>query len=323
MVEHKVKGVRLPVFGAFLLLLLLSQLMDGAMAAHTRFVSSGGGGREPHYDRSITTFSSEGRLLQVEYGIEAASLRGSTAAAIRCDDGTLLLVVKSSSSSSTSTSTGNNNNNNNKVYRIDDHVFLVATGLVGDARFVADRLRRYCQSVRTNYGEAPTLHEVAEHAASWQHTLTRMEGARPLACTCIVVGVDPTSSTDAAGDDSQQGLGATRIFRTGPGGSLQEYRYCAAGKGQDQAMKALAVEMGKQHQQRTKSSKSTNDSNSKKDNQVAASTQPFVKAVLPSFDLKNDETVDVWTIRPELRRRGNLHATCFQGVTKNNLQQMD
>ena len=296
------KDPKLFALGALLAVAAVGLLKaECVQAAHsrTRFVASSRG-KEPTYDRSITTFSSEGRLLQVEYGMEA-SLRGSTAAAIQCDNDTLLLVVKSSP--------GNHkhSNSNNKVYRIDDHVFLVVAGLVGDARFMADQLRQFCQSVRANYGEAPTLRDVAEQAADWQHTLTRMEGARPLACTCIVVGVDPAASEDQ--------LGPTRIFRSGPGGSLEEYRYCAAGKGQDQVMKALAAEVEK----RKESSKTkTNDTN--------GSTQklaPFAKAAMNSFDLKNEETVDVWTIRPHLHRRGKMHATCFQGVTKTNIHQID
>ena len=316
-------------------LLLLSNnnccFVSAAHAARTRSVGSSS--REPHYDRSITTFNSEGRLLQVEYGMEAA-LRGSTVAALPCipttssDDGgnddedTVYLVIRSKASSAV---TSSSTSSLKKVYRIDEHVVLVAAGLVGDARFLVDQLRQYCQSARTNYAEAPTVRDVAAMAAEWQHTLTRMEGARPLATSCLIVGVDPTaaaslSSTTTSSRQLPPPKKRTRIFRTVPGGSMEEYRYCAIGQGQDHVMKALAVALELLEQTKKKQSSSKTKS-------------VLLKATLQSMDLKNDETVDVWRIRPHHGKNpqphpqpggntNNMEATCFQGVTLANLEQV-
>ena len=296
--------------------------VSAAHAAPTR--SAGSSSREPHYDRSITTFNSEGRLLQVEYGMEAA-LRGSTVAALSCipgsDDGddedAVYLVIQSKASSAITSSSSLK-----KVYRIDEHVVLVAAGLVGDARFLVTQLRQYCQSARKNYGEAPTVRDVATMAAEWQHTLTRMEGARPLAASCLIVGVDPTTATTSR-QQQQPPNKRTRIFRTGPGGSMEEYRYCAIGQGQNHVMKALSVAMELVEQTKKKQSSKPKD--------TAKPQSLLLKATLQSLDLKNDETVDVWRIRPKKNDGKNqqgggyynsMDATCFQGVTLANLDQV-
>ena len=282
-------------------------------AAHTRpkLVTSSAAAKEPHYDRSITTFNDEGRLLQVEYGMIAAQQQqGSTVAAVTChnDDNNantntqlLVLVVQSSSS----------------VVRIDDHVFMVATGLVGDARFVADRLRQYCQNARQAYGESPTLQDVAQHAAEWQHVLTRMDGARPLGCTCLIVGVDPTPSSYSSSSSSLSVLGPTRIFQTGPGGTMEEYRYCAMGKGSEGVLKALAAEMDKQQKQEQKESN--------KNKKLSCWIRTALQAINGKHSKNKDDDASpmtVWTIQPQLRARGNLRAICYRGVTEQNLDQI-
>ena len=50
------------------------------------------------YDRSVNTFSPEGRLFQVEYAIEAIKL-GSTAIGIKTSEGRVLAVEKRITSS--------------------------------------------------------------------------------------------------------------------------------------------------------------------------------------------------------------------------------
>ena len=127
-------------------------------AAHSRRRPAVRRAVEPRYDRSITTFSSDGCLQQVEYGMEAAH-RGDTVAAMATED--LVAIAVSSSQ------------NNNKVHRIDHHVLLVTTGLVGDGRALASALRTSCQQFRLSYGEPPTVAQVAKMAAKMQHDLRK------------------------------------------------------------------------------------------------------------------------------------------------------
>lgn len=111
----------------------------------------------PRYDRSITTFDQTGRLLQVEYGMEAAN-RGEAVVAV-WTEAKIYVFVRNSSSQ--------------KVHRLDENIFLFSAGLSGDARALASSLRSSSQQHRLSYGEAPTVEQAARHAASLQHQLTR------------------------------------------------------------------------------------------------------------------------------------------------------
>lgn len=264
---------------AFALTLLAAVLsVHGAHSrARTRFVSIR---KENNFDRTTTSFSAEGRLLQVEYGLEAAQ-RSSTAAVINlesqgdidCCEAILVIVRKW-----------------NNLYRLDERCWMLGTGLSGDARFMAQRLQEFCQESRKQYGEAPTIREVAQQAAGLQHQLTRRENYRPLGCSAMILGLDENSPH-------------THVYRTGPGGILEECRYGAAGKNQDKVMK----ELEKQYK---------DDNEEEKD--IRSRQARYVKAAIHSFDLAGEETVDVWTIQHDPQGTGKARATCFLKVDKQN-----
>ncbi|MGV8141178.1 MAG: archaeal proteasome endopeptidase complex subunit alpha, partial [Candidatus Woesearchaeota archaeon] len=78
------------------------------------------------YDRAITMFSPDGRLLQVEYAKKTVR-QGSTAIGIVCKDGVILvtdkrivdkLIVAESLE---------------KIWQADDHIAITAAGILSDA----------------------------------------------------------------------------------------------------------------------------------------------------------------------------------------------
>uniref|UniRef100_A0A915IFC8 Proteasome subunit alpha type n=1 Tax=Romanomermis culicivorax TaxID=13658 RepID=A0A915IFC8_ROMCU len=86
------------------------------------------------YDRGVNTFSPEGRLLQVEYALEAIKL-GSTALAIKTSEGVVLASEKRIPS------TLMVSDSMEKITKVADHVGCTASGLIGDSRILIEKAR--------------------------------------------------------------------------------------------------------------------------------------------------------------------------------------
>lgn len=198
-----------------LLTTIFASILGGVHSAHSRRRPGRRLDSGSRYDRSITTFDSDGRLRQVEYGMEASRRGDSVAAMVIQSKRMALLAVKSS----------------DKVHRIDAHILLVTAGLAGDGRALASALRASCQRFRLSFGEAPTVQEVAQMAADIQHELTTTAGARPLGCTAIVTGFDLSLQ--------QQEGQCPEIYQTEPGGILDQCLFCSAGNNRDSILTTL------------------------------------------------------------------------------------
>merc|ERR1712029_131774 len=83
------------------------------------------------YDRSVNTFSPEGRLFQVEYAIEAIKL-GSTAIGIQTSEGVVLAVEKRITSPLMIPSTIE------KIVEIDKHIGCAVSGLTADSKMLIE-----------------------------------------------------------------------------------------------------------------------------------------------------------------------------------------
>merc|ERR1712018_1054521 len=86
------------------------------------------------YDRSVNTFSPEGRLFQVEYAIEAIKL-GSTAIGIQTSEGVVLAAEKRI------TSTLMEPSSIEKIVEVDKHVAVAFSGLTADSKMLIERAR--------------------------------------------------------------------------------------------------------------------------------------------------------------------------------------
>jgi proteasome alpha subunit len=172
------------------------------------------------YDRAITVFSPDGRLYQVEYAREAVK-RGTTAVGIKAKDGVVLIVDKRVSSKLLEPSSIE------KIFKIDEHIGVASSGLVGDARALVDRARIECQINRVSYDERIEVEALAKKLCDHMQTLTQYGGIRPYGTALLIAGVSD---------------GECRLFETDPSGTLLEYKATGIGIGRPAAMKVFEEE---------------------------------------------------------------------------------
>ena len=172
------------------------------------------------YDRAITVFSPDGRLYQVEYAREAVK-RGTTAVGIKAQGGVVLIVDKRVSSKLLESSSIE------KIFKIDDHIGVASSGLVGDARALVDRARIECQINRVSYDDRIEVEALAKKLCDHMQTLTQYGGIRPYGTALLIAGVSD---------------GECRLFETDPSGTLLEYKATGIGIGRPAAMKVFEEE---------------------------------------------------------------------------------
>lgn len=157
------------------------------------------------YDRTIVVFSPDGRLFQVEYAREAVK-SGSTAVGVVYKDGVILAAQKKVSKLVKFT---------DKIFKIDDHIGLVATGIVADARILVDSARVKSQQSRLVYDEPASLYSIAKFLADRQQLYTQHAGVRPYGVSMLIGGITSESS----------------LYETDPSGLLVECFAKAVGRG--------------------------------------------------------------------------------------------
>jgi proteasome alpha subunit len=172
------------------------------------------------YDRAITVFSPDGRLYQVEYAREAVK-RGTTAVGIKCNDGLVLIVDKRVSSRLLEASSIE------KIFKIDEHIGVASSGLVGDARALVDRARVESQINRVTYDEKIDVETLAKKLCDHMQTYTQFGGARPYGTALLIAGISD---------------GELRLFETDPSGTLLEYKATGIGIGRNAVMKVFEEE---------------------------------------------------------------------------------
>ena len=171
------------------------------------------------YDRNVNTFSPDGRLLQVEYAIEAVKL-GSSAIAILCPEGVVFAVEKRLSSPLLIPSSVE------RVYAIDDHVGVVLAGYPADGRTMVDHMRVAAQNHRFSFGEPIGIRAVTESvcdlALSFGEGRRKREGqmSRPFGAALLVSGIEN---------------GKPFLFHTDPSGTYTQCRARAIGGGSEGA----------------------------------------------------------------------------------------
>lgn len=172
------------------------------------------------YDRAITMFSPDGRLLQVEYAKKTVR-QGSTAIGMVCTDGVLLVADKRIVDKLIIPESVE------KIFQIDDHIGATASGILSDARVLIERAQVRAQQHRVTYDTAIDTSTIVKEIASLCQICTQSGGLRPFGVSLIVGGVDNDGP---------------KLFETDPTGIFFQFKATVIGEGEPEIEEILAKE---------------------------------------------------------------------------------
>ncbi len=172
------------------------------------------------YDRAITMFSPDGRLLQVEYAKKTVR-QGSTAIGMVCSDGVLLvadkrivdrLVIPESVE---------------KIFKIDDHVAATASGIISDARVLIERAQIKAQQHAVTYDTPIDTITIVKDICALKQICTQSGGLRPFGVSIILAGID---------------VDGPKVYETDPTGIFFQFKATVIGEGEPEIEEILARE---------------------------------------------------------------------------------
>jgi 20S proteasome subunit alpha 4 len=110
------------------------------------------------YDKSLSIFSPEGTLSQVEYALEAVK-RGGLSIGLVADNCVILAAERKAVPKLQDPRTIR------KINKLDQHVFVTYAGIIADSRSLIDYARLECQSYRYSLDTSPSVDYVAKQIA--------------------------------------------------------------------------------------------------------------------------------------------------------------
>lgn len=196
------------------------------------------------YDRGVNTYSPEGRLLQVEYAIEAIKL-GSTAIGICTSEGLFicLLVIKTSFQhfclllvlgvvmvvEKRITSSLMEPSKVEKIFEVDRHIGCATSGLMADSRTLLERARVEAQNHWFVYNESMFVESCARAVSNLAIQFGDSDDSgsamsRPFGVAILFAGIDH---------------GVPHLYHMDPSGTLLRYDAKAIGSGSEGAQQNL------------------------------------------------------------------------------------
>ncbi len=171
------------------------------------------------YDRAITMFSPDGRLLQVEYAKKTVK-QGSTAIGIKYDEGVVLLADKRVLDPLIVPS------GIEKISEVDDHIIIAASGIISDARVLVERVRVKSQQHKITYNTNIDVVSVVKEIADLKQLTTQSGGYRPFGVSLLIAGYDIQP----------------KLYETDPTGIYFEYKASVIGEGEEKVRPILHKE---------------------------------------------------------------------------------
>jgi len=169
------------------------------------------------YDLSVSTYSPDGRIFQVEYAGKAAENSG-VAIGLRCVDGVILAVERLVQSQLLV------KGSNRRIGSVDPHIGIASAGIIADGKHIANRAREEAQNFRDTYDSPISVKILTERVGAYTHAYTSYGSVRPFGLSTILAGVDKTGP---------------QLYVVEPSGSYFGYKASAVGKGRQLAKTEL------------------------------------------------------------------------------------
>mmetsp|Transcript_23350 Transcript_23350/g.75555 ORF Transcript_23350/g.75555 Transcript_23350/m.75555 type:complete len:255 (-) Transcript_23350:329-1093(-) len=163
------------------------------------------------YDLSVTTFSPDGRVFQVEYAGKAVENSG-TSIAICCKDGVIFAVEKFLNSKMLVPGTIK------RTFPVSRNSGIAVAGMLADSRQLVARARSEAHQYLSSYGEEIPPEILAERIGLFVHAYTLYWSIRPFGCAILLGCVDKETKKPS-------------LFCIEPQGQVSKYKGTAEGKG--------------------------------------------------------------------------------------------
>ncbi|KAG2375193.1 hypothetical protein C9374_010197 [Naegleria lovaniensis] len=157
---------------------------------------------------SLTTFSPSGKLVQIEYALNAV-LAGSTSLAIKATNGVVVATEKKLPSPLV------DHTSLQKVIPLTDHIGMVYSGMGPDSRVLAKQGRKHAEEYYRIYKERIPVSQLVKHLASVMQEYTQTGGVRPFGVSLLIAGYDETGP---------------HLYQVDPSGSYWAWKASAIGK---------------------------------------------------------------------------------------------
>ncbi|KAI1725306.1 proteasome subunit domain-containing protein [Ditylenchus destructor] len=160
-----------------------------------------------HYGFSLTTFSPSGKLMQIEYALNAVK-NGQPSVGLRAVNGVVLASENKSSIL---------DEDENKIENISAHIGCIYSGMGPDYRVLVRKARKIAIEYELSFGEEISITQLVTKLAAVMQEYTQSGGVRPFGVSLLIAGWEA---------DSKKPL----LFQADPSGAYFAWKATAIGK---------------------------------------------------------------------------------------------
>ncbi|EME49734.1 hypothetical protein DOTSEDRAFT_68493 [Dothistroma septosporum NZE10] len=193
------------------------------------------------YSFSLTTFSPSGKLVQIEYALNAVN-QGVTSLGIKAANGIVLATEKKSSTPLIDAGSSS------KVSLITPNIGMVYSGMGPDYRVLVDKARKVSHTdYKRIYNEYPPTRILVQDVARVMQEATQSGGVRPYGVSLLIAGWDEGIEPEQEAKQAAEGMeldnekkktsktggvlkGGPSLYQVDPSGSYFPWKATAIGK---------------------------------------------------------------------------------------------